>query len=261
LEKTLVVGESSFIGKHLSNFDKVSYKHFKKLDISGYETVINCALNPLYKIEKYNEKYDVDFEVGKKSHDNGCHYVMISTSKVYGNSNALKVYDEASEELPFDFYGENKLITENKLFANFGKNVTVLRGSNIFGYEYGRNSFMGFCMTQLVNIGTIKFNISETIKRDFLFVEDAAKIIEKVCIEKPSGIYNLSSNYGLEIGIVARSLINGYTYGGKFESVNTNEDRQFILDNNKLKKALSMDIGPFNFEQIFENLGKQLCKI
>ena len=53
MEKTLVVGESSFIGKHLSNFDTVSYKHFKNLDISSYKTVVNCALNPLYKIDNY----------------------------------------------------------------------------------------------------------------------------------------------------------------------------------------------------------------
>jgi nucleoside-diphosphate-sugar epimerase len=186
---------------------------------------------------------------------------MISTSKVYGNSNELTIYNETSEEIPFDYYGENKLITEKKLIFNFGDRVTILRGSNIFGYEYGRNSFMGFCMTQLVNIGIIKFNVSETIKRDFLFVEDAAFIIEKVCEEKPIGVYNLSSNYGLQIGNIARSLIDGYSYGGKFEFDPKKLDRQFILDNSKLKNSLKMDIGPFNYTKIFENLGEQLCKI
>jgi nucleoside-diphosphate-sugar epimerase len=261
VRKTLIVGESSFIGKHLSNFDIVSYNNFKYADICKYRTVVNCALNPSYKLDKYDERCDVDFEIGKKAFENNCHFVMLSTSKIYGNSFSLKIYDENSEFLPYDFYSENKLITEDRLLYNFGNKITILRGSNIFGYEYGRNSFLGFCMNQLVDTGIIKYVVSEKIKRDFLFVDDAAFIIEKVCEEKPIGVYNLSSNYGLEIGSIARSLIDGYSYGGKFESDNTKLDRQFILDNSKLKNCLKMNIGPFDYTKIFKNLGEQLCKI
>ena len=261
MRDTLVVGENSFIGKHLSNFDIVSYRNLKYIDIYKYKTIINCALHPSYKISKYNKNFDVDFQVGEMAYNSGCHFIMISTSKIYGNNFILKKYDENSEYLPYDYYSENKLITENKLLYNFGNKITILRGSNIFGYEYGRNSFLGFCMNQLINTGIIKYDICETIKRDFLFIEDATLIIEKVCEKKPIGVYNLSSNYGLEIGKVARGLINGYSSGGKFESINYKMDRQFILDNNKLKNTLNIDVGPFNFEQIFENLGKELCKI
>ena len=60
-QKVLVVGENSFIAKHLLTYDKVSYYNFNEVDLSKYDAVINCALNPLYKSKSYNEEYDVDY--------------------------------------------------------------------------------------------------------------------------------------------------------------------------------------------------------
>ena len=259
--KTLVIGKNSFIAKNLDNiflFKKISYNEISRFDFTQYDVVINCAINPLYKNTKYSEKIDVDFEIGKKSCQKGCHYIMLSTSKVYGKKSELEIYDEFSTLNPFDYYSENKVKTEIKLLSNFADRVTILRGSNIFGFEYGRNSFVGYCMSQLVNEGKIDLTMSENVKRDFLFVEDAAKIIENVCIKKPIGVYNLSSNYGLQIGQIIKSLISGYKHGGIINKVGFGLERQFILNNNKLKKYLNISIGPFDYDNIFINLGKQL---
>jgi nucleoside-diphosphate-sugar epimerase len=259
LEKVLVVGKNSFIGKNIY-CDKVSYVESENVNFSNYDVVINCALHPEFKTSTYAETIDIDYEIGNKACNNGCHYVMLSTSKVYGNCNHLKTYDESSELYPYDYYGENKLQSEIKLFSDFGDKVTVLRGSNIFGFEYGRNSFVGYCMTQLVNEGKIVYTISEKTKRDFLFIKDAVNIIEKVCEKKPVGVYNLSSNCGLEIGIVAKNIIKGYKYGGKFKASGPVE-RQFIMNNNKLMTALNLNYEFDDWENIFMKLGKELCKI
>lgn len=258
MNKTLVVGENSFIARHL-NCDKVSYKDHHTVDFSKYDTIINCALNPLYKISPYSLDLDVDYEIGEKASASGCHFVMLSTSKVYGDSSVLSTYDENSEMSPVEHYGKNKLTTEFKLLSNFALHVTILRGSNIFGYEYGRNSFVGYLMSQLVNEGKIKFSINPNTQRDFLFVEDAAKIIEKVCEVKPFGVYNLSSNQPISAIDIAKKLVEGYPYGGKIESFeSTWSERQFALDNTKIKKKLGIEIGPFDFNSIFYDLGKQL---
>ena len=262
MSKLLVVGETSFIGKHLNNdlFDKISYKKLHSVDLSQYDVVVNCALNPLYKTHSYAKKIDVDLEVGLTACKSGCHYVMISTSKVYGNSDKLKTYTELDKVESTDHYSENKLITENLLLGNFPKQVTILRGSNIFGFEYGRNSFVGYCMSQLVNEGLIKITIDGLTQRDFLYVEDAARIIEKVCEVKPLGIYNMSSNQPTTVYDVCENLIRGYPYIGGITGEGKIE-RQFLLDNTKLKEALKMEIGPFDFKNIFYELGKRLCKI
>jgi nucleoside-diphosphate-sugar epimerase len=219
---------------------------------------LNCALNPLYKIYPYAVKIDVDFEIGKKACQSNCHYVMLSTSRIYGENKELKTYDEFSTPNPFDNYGKNKLNTEIKLLSNFSNQITILRGSNIFGYEFGRNSFMGYCMSQLVNEGGITLTFDGSVRRDFLFVEDAVKIIEQVCLKKPVGVFNLSSNYGLETDVFIKSLISGYEYGGKINRNGNEIYRQFILDNSKLEKTLGIKIGPFDFENIIRDLGKKL---
>lgn len=256
--KVLVVGEKSFIGRALVNYDRVSFKNFNQVNLNDYSVVVNCALNPAFKIGPYRESIDVDYLVGRRACEKGCHFIMISTSRVYGDSSELTVYNESSPTDPTDYYGKNKLEAEHKLLTRFPDQVTVLRGSNIFGFEYGRNSFMGYCMSQLVNEGRITFTISDQIRRDFLFVDDAVKIIEAVCRQRPIGIYNLSSNYALPIHRVIENLIAGYDYGGEIVYANDRLDRQFVLDNSKLKSVLGIEIGPYDFDAICRKLGQQL---
>jgi nucleoside-diphosphate-sugar epimerase len=256
--RTLVVGANSFIARHLTKFVKVSYYDFKNVDLTKYDVVINCAINPLYKIENYQESIDIDFEIGQKVCEHGLHFIMLSTSKIYGDCDDLKCYNEFSTPKPYDNHSTNKLITENKLLTNFPRQITILRGSNIFGFEYGRNSFMGYCMSQLVNEGKITLTFSEDSKRDFLPIENAVKIIESVCDIRPLGVYNLSSNYPLKVITVIQSLIDGYGYNSYIDQTGFKLDRQFVLDNTKLKETLNIYIGPFDYKKIFYYLGKQL---
>jgi dTDP-D-glucose 4,6-dehydratase len=257
MEKVLVVGENSFIAKSLP-YDRISYKNFDTVDLAQYHTVINCALDPEYKSKPYSSVKDVDFEIGTKACQKSLRYVMFSTSKVYGNNIDLSTYTEKSNVSPFDYHSNNKLKTESKLISNFGDNVTIFRGSNIFGLEYGRNSFIGYMMTSLLDHGLIKMSIDPSTKKDFLFVEDASKIIQLYCKQKLSGIYNLSSNYGLEAGKIAEYLTSSY---GSVAAIDLKPDRGFILDNTKLQDHLGIKIGPFDFENIFKKLGSELCKI
>lgn len=258
MSKILVVGEHSFIGHALEGCTRVSYKNFHNVDLSDFDVVINCALNPAYKIANYEERIDVDFEVGRKVCEQGLHFVMLSTSKVYAESDELITYDEFSITDPKSYYGSNKLTTECRLLANFPDKVTILRGSNIFGFEYGRNSFMGYCMSQLVNEGRILYTIHEDTKRDFLYVEDAVQLIKEAARQKPLGVYNLSSGYPTTAKFIAENLIAGYGYGG--EIINTSDvyERQFVLDNTKLKDKLNLDIDVSNYDSIIQQLGKLL---
>jgi len=263
-KKTLIVGHNSFIAKHIGNifdYDKISYSDLSNYDLKQYGVVINCALNPLFKTQKYEDKIDVDFQVGVKACEAGCHYVTFSTSKVYPKTSTISVYDEYTMVEPFDYYGENKLKTEGKLISNYGDKTTILRGSNIFGFEYGRNSFLGYCMSQLVNEGKITLTLADTVTRDFLPVESLSYIIDRVIQVRPLGIYNLSANYGLSVRTIVTNLIKGYDYGGVITKKSYEIDRQFIMNNSKLKNTLGIEIGPFDYYEIFNNLGKRLCKI
>jgi dTDP-4-dehydrorhamnose reductase len=263
LAKRLIVGKTSFIGTELAklkDYDIVAYKDVHHVDFSQYDGVINCALNPVFKTQTYDETIDVDYEIARLAYENNCHYVMISTRKVYGSSSELKAYTEESPTNPFDFYSENKLICEKKILQQFGDKTVVVRGSNLFGFELGRQSFMGFCMDQLKHSEKVIFSIGQETKRDFIDIYTSSFLLDLISRKKLTGIYNLSSNHGLEIGKVAKHLIRGY---GKGEFLCTSDvvKEQFIIDNTKLTEELRVSLNPIYITAVIEDLGKELCKI
>jgi nucleoside-diphosphate-sugar epimerase len=261
VNKILVVGKNSFIGQNFSNqssnIDLISHKEISTTDFSSYGTVFNCSISPDFRTKKYEEQNNIDFIVAKKSHENACHFVMLSTRKVYGQSDDLITYTETSEIKPIDNYAENKYITENKIRNNFD-NYTILRASNVFGNEHGRNSFLGFCLTQLKENDKIVFELSEQIKRDFILVDEVSRVLKIICDSRKTGTYNLSSNYALEIGNVAKNLIEGYG-SGSFEYGDKITD-QFMLDNNKLQSEFQIEIKK-NYTNELKMIGENLCKI
>lgn len=266
--KVLIVGDNSFVGRGFYNSIKLNdtvianiipYSQLHHIDLKRYDVVLNCAITYEYKTQKYNDKYDLDYFVALKAQEAGCHYIMMSTRKIYGNSTELSVYDELSTLKPFDRYSENKVVTEMAL-DTLVENLTILRGSNIYGFELGRSSFVGYCMTQLKSLNTIEYDIDKNLKRDFISIDTVCDVLKQVCLIKPKGIFNLSSHYGLPIGEVARFLILGYG-SGKFITNPTWWREQFILDNRKLEGALMMKITPHDYWNDFYTIGKKLWMI
>ena len=264
--KVLVVGENSFIGNALCNvkrpdieFYKVSHKDFDKIDLPFFDTVVGCALNPEYRDTRYSTAADFDFYVANKACKSGCHFIMLSTRKVYGSHSDLKIFKETDPLDPFDYYSINKLRTETRIQDDFGDQSTIIRGSNLFGFEYGRNSFFGYLMNSLVKSGEIVYNIHPSTRRDFIHVDDSARVITEVCVKKPSGVYNLGAGEGLPIGLIGAYLVQGYGKGNiRFTSEEFKE--QFILDTSKLTETLGMNIGPYIYRNLIIEMGEHLCK-
>lgn len=254
----LIVGKNSFISKSITGkSNRVSFQEIGNLNFKNYDVVLNCSIHPDYKNKKYNINNDLDYFIAQKSQENGCHFIMLSSRKVYGTSNTLNSFDEDSATNPDSYYGENKLKTEEQIKKNL-EDFCILRCSNIYGLELNRKSFFSFCIDQLIRNEKIVFNVDGKTKRDFLPVEKLNEIIQIIAANKTKGLYNASSNYGLEIKNVALSLIKGYNKGS-FECSGQIED-QFTLNNEKIKKELQTDI-EINFLKHMENIGKMLCKI
>lgn len=261
LRNTLVIGKNSFIGSNFflysNSVDIISHSEVDYVNFDHYKTVLNCSIVPDYKITRYKEKNDIDLYIANKSSKSNCHYIMLSTRKVYGKSDQLKEYSENSHTNPFDFYSENKLITEQKI-KNENENYTILRGSNVFGQEFDRKSFMGFCLTQLKNDDKIVFNINGNVKRDFISIGEFSKVLKKVCFLRKKGIYNLSSGFGLSISEIPKLLILGKKSGSFVDGKEISD--QFILRNDLLCKEFEIDVRKDYTQEIFD-LGRTLCKI
>jgi nucleoside-diphosphate-sugar epimerase len=261
MKKTLIVGRNSFIGKSffhsIKDVDIIDYSDIIFTDFTKYDTVLNCIITPEMRVEPWKERNNIDLSIGRTAITNDCHYIMMSTRKVYGSNSELKVYDENSNTNPSDYYSENKLIVENKL-QDLKGSLTIVRASNVYGFEYGRNSFMGFCMNQLKQTNRIVYNVNPRAQRDFISIKHLCEVLKLVVDIKPQGVYNVSSNHGTEIGEVAKSLIEGYGQGEFIADWQGNQNQdQFILNNNKLCKQLKIEI-PIMQRKYIKRLGEKL---
>lgn len=260
--KTLIIGNNSFIGKSayqiINNTKKISYSDIDKINLKEYNVILNCSMSEQYRNESYNEDNDLDIKLARIAEKSNIHYVMISTRKVYGISNSVTTYNERSELNPSDRYSENKLITEYKI-KEMLDSYTILRPSNVFGYEPGRKSFMGFCMNQLKDSNKIVYDVSANTIRDFIDVNTFSKVLNRVCELKVKGLYNVGSNFGLSVGDVSKYLIKGYGSGQLIADSDKTFD-QFILDNTKIKSELGINIDIVDFEKIIVELGSKLYK-
>jgi len=263
MKKILLVGKNSFIASYflakLSDHfivDCISHVNINDVKYDDYDLVINCSINPEYRNQSYSLNNDVDLKLSRKFTG---HYIMLSSRKVYGTSDELLSYTEQSNTNPNDHYGHNKLTTELAISSE-RDNYTILRASNVYGLEYGRNSFMGFLMNQLKDKQYITIDISPYTARDLISVQDIANIV-KLTVDTPiRGVYNLSSGEAELVGKLAQYLISGY---GKGELVSKSKQLkdQFIISNDKLLNALGIQQYNFNNQNNIELLGKQLCKI
>jgi len=262
MKKILLVGKNSFIGYQLlidlsqtNMVDCISHLNIDDVKYDDYDCVINCSIHPDYRNQSYNFEKDMDLKISRQFSGN---FIMISSRKVYGTNDNLLEYTEDSPYNPSDYYGWNKTITE-KILTTEHENVTILRASNVFGFEYKRNSYMGFLINQLKNKGSIEIDISPFTTRDFISVQDVSKLINLVVEKEIKGTYNLSSGVGEMVGYTAEYLIKGYGSGDLISKSKERKD-QFILDNKKLLNALNIDI-EFDIENQMIKLGEQLCKI
>lgn len=265
IPRILIVG-FSFVGTHLKlllntravTSTIISYKDIDNIDFAMFDVVINTALNPLHRTERYSVQNDIDVKIAMKIKSYNCKYIMLSSRKVYGNSTSLVTFNEDSPLDPFDFYSENKVITENAVTSILDNRCCILRGSNYFAFEYGRNSFIGFCLNSLKKNNTISYTYNRNIKRDFIHIYTVSDIIYQVIIHGLTGIYNVGSGSGLEIGSIAEHIISGYGSGKFIVSENAPYDQQFILDISKISSSIDTVIKHCNYKEIFINYGKQL---
>lgn len=244
----LIIGKSSFLAVNFFNYcilngircKLVSLTEFFTLELSIFNVILNCSITNDYLNSSYDTNNDIDRLVINVIANLPVKYIMISSSKVYGNSLELKKYHENSILNPFDYHSENKIITENYIQSVL-HNFIIFRGSNFFGDEYGRNSFFGYCLTNLKDANKIPVTINENIIRDFIHISYVCTLMLLAIQNNLTGIYNLSSGVGTSIGSIINDLIIGYNDGEKI-IIDSKFDRQFILINKKLIGMLNVSL-------------------
>lgn len=134
------------------------------------------------------------------------YFLKLSTIDVYRIQNEIS---ESTEVTPENYYSLSKRVSE-QLVEIWGKesNVTtcILRLTQIFGIGDRSNKFIPSIIRQIKDQSKITIYGDGSDRRDYLFVEDAARMIADCCEKKVSGIFNLASGKSISLNDVVEII-------------------------------------------------------
>lgn len=240
----MVIGKHSFLAQSLyRTTDKENWifqTHAEILEdqsaLLQSDVVINFAMDPRIVNEKISAESSFDVWVANKIKGHPrIHFFMVSTRQVYGQEQYLS---ESLIPIPKSLYGRNKLDIEIGLLKILGNSrLTILRCSNVFGFELGRRTFFGAMLSSLQKSNSINFDLSLETKKDVISVVTFCNVITKILHLCPPGIYNLGSGVSIKCGDLAQALIDGYGQGS-IQCSSEIISGQFFMDVEKLTKLI-----------------------
>lgn len=247
MTQVTVIGKNSFMAKAIreNNIGKdwLWLSHSEAVNNNAWltktDSVINFSYAPDLRKNPYNADLDIDKKLAKHIKDSSIHYIMLSSRMVYGKQDT-PILKENLSPAPQNTYGANKYKIEQGLVDILGQSrVTILRLSNIFGFEPNRASFFGMALTKLAKENCITYDMSPFTKRDFLSISLFGQNLESISEKPIGGIFNFGSGIGLEAGKIAQWLIDGYGKGEFFVKDMSIRD-VFWLDMKKTRDTFAL---------------------
>lgn len=259
-----VVGSSGFLGKSIVKYFRevgaVVYEVGRDTILDkdiNYGVVFYCAgVTAGYReksrevIEAHIVKLFVWFQEIQFEH-----FVYFSSSRVYQGN------ESSDEEMSYmlvsldDLYNQSKLIGE-RVCLSYAKSVTVLRVSNVVGYEPFSPYFIWDIMRRAKNDSCVQLMESKSAGRDYIDLDTFLTVMHLVSHRRISGIYNLSSGSIMQnvdlLSVLSEIKKIDISYG------NASTNMPKIL-NNKIQKALDVSIPlPDKYiKSLFERFLKQ----
>lgn len=235
----LLTGASGFIGKHIAseilkrgytltcivrkpdslsiqnvetiNVDLSDYDSlYSRLNKRKFEMVIDGAAKIPLATDKNEDYFDNILMIRnllKILRENPPKFFLkLSTIDVYSIKSLIT---ENTEISPQNYYSLSKRVSE-QLVEIWGKELNlptcVLRLTQIFGTGDRSNKFIPSIMRQIKDNSKPIIYGDGSDRRDYLFVEDAARLIADCCDKRVSGILNLASGKSRSLNEVGETL-------------------------------------------------------
>ena len=261
--KIVVVGKNSYLARDLDKFFETfeSVIYISHLQIDSYyreilesDYVINFSISPLCYTESFNILESVDYKLANivLQSKRDTKLVFISSRKVYGCSDELKIYNESCPITYYDYYSEFKYKLENELTSLLGTQLLILRVSNVIGgieRKISNRTFVNWIMDSFVNNGCLTINNSPLAIKDFITKDFFQLSLKELILNKKVGIYNISSGIPCAVGYVLAECVGVENLKIDCDILDIKE--QFILES----KKLYIDTGlKFEFEQLISTL-------
>jgi len=226
----------------------------------GATCIVNFAFAPGLETSPYDPLLDIDLRVAQRAARIGCHYIMISSRRVY----ETRTQWNAVESLPapgMDAYGRNKARIEGELRAFLGDRLTVLRPGNILCYEpvAGRRRFGAYLQHQLVAGSGIRLTVDPSARRDLVPVEFFCEVVAAAALRRIPGVFNVGAGSATRVGDAARWLLEGYG-GGELLIEASQPPDEFQLDCARLKAATGLACEEGAVERALRAIGGRLAR-
>ena len=245
----LIIGKNSILCKlflentKIRNFTIYSRKEIQKINFNNFTHVINFSFNPALKKEKYNKNIDFDLKLSKIVSKYKIIYIFISTRFVYSGINSTFI--EKIEKLkPKSVYGRNKLIIENKIKKTIPKRHLILRPSTMlyFNLNYKRKLFSYTMLSSLKRNKKIYYDFSENTYKDFIIPAYFAECLDKLILNKVTGIYNICSGLKIKVKAIAKRIIRGFGNGKIIFYNENNKNQSFSMSNKLIFKKIGISL-------------------
>ncbi len=185
--------------------------------IKEYDVVINCVgqiSTPISQCLSLNTDGITKIINSVKKYNK--RLIHISTVSVYGSANYV---DEDSDLNPETPYGSMKCFAEYLIKSNLD-NYTILRVSNLYGNGQKKGIINYLVDSYLANRNEIYFNNDGSMKRYYLHIDELVYMINEVCMEHITGIYNITGKDQLTIKELVTMFESILCY--KFDTTYTN---------------------------------------
>ncbi len=221
LKKFTVFGHKGFIGSHL-----VKYLRNKNVDIllperdmlpkNNLGNVVYCVGLTSDFRTRFFDTIDahVCYLTSFLRNIKFSSFLYLSSTRVYSELPSDKVATEDSKIVvqsknPSDLYNLSKLLGESICLSTRNDRVRVLRLSNVYGKDMGRDSFLGDVLHQAVTHKKVIIHQAKETKKDYVFVDDVVKLIYRISISGKSQLYNIATQQQIshdELGTLLKDM-------------------------------------------------------
>lgn len=201
------------------------------------EAVIHFGANSSTLEQDWSSIYDTNVRSTRRwvefAKEHKAKFIFASSAAVYGNGAG-----------PLNLYGFSKLVSEQEL-----TDCVILRLFNVYGpNEYHKDRMASTAYhwyNQLSNTNSLKiFENSEQFHRDFIWVEDVARVVEFFLNSYQPGIYDLGSGISTSFNYVADQIIDVVGSGSK-NVIPMPDDLKQQYQTNTIADLSSLDIAGF----------------
>lgn len=206
-------------------------------DCDAFDWIINFSIQPDFrtKILPHNELIDVNISNAIK--DMKTKFVMISSRKIFGKYNCLKMFYETDRPNPMDFYAKNKVAAENAVLDMLPTRSLILRVANIIDFPSTRPDqrvFMGWIRDSMRDHGELNITENPGVKKDFITRGYFHRALRDLMNQKQTGVFNVGAGFAVSM----RELLPRIVGRGNcvFTGADKEPDDQFILNVDKLHK-------------------------